>query len=403
MTEQSHLPYALPTIDEEEIAAVTDTLRSNWLSKGPKTIEFEKRFAEYVGARYAVAMNSCTAALHTALVAREIGAGDEVITTPLTFTATASTIIHAGARPVFVDIDPQTGCIDPDLIEERITPRTKAIVPVHYAGQACDMDRIMEIAREHSLFVSEDAAHAVYSTYKGRMIGSIGDATSFSFYATKNLCTGEGGMLTTDDRELADRARILSLHGMSKNAWNRYDKKGSWFYEVLYPGFKYNMTDIQAALGLQQLMKLEKMQHVREKYAEMYSRALSGIPGLTLPRAVEGSRHAWHLYVLRLDENELKIGRDQFIEELAKMNIGTSVHFIPVHLHPYYQKAYGFKEGMYPRCESFYRSIVSLPLYPRMTEEDVLRVIGAVKAIIGQARGKAPKRLEEPQSMAAMR
>jgi dTDP-4-amino-4,6-dideoxygalactose transaminase len=382
MSRRDFLPYSLPLIEEDEINGVIDTLRSSWLSKGPKTAEFETKFAEYVGARHAIGMNSCTSALHIALVSRGIGAGDEVITTPLTFAATANTIIHTGAMPVFVDVDPDTGCIDPANIEEKITDKTKAIVPVHYAGQACDMDEIMKIGKKYGLFISEDAAHAIYTMYKGKMIGGIGDATSFSFYATKNLCTGEGGMLTTNDDELADKARVISLHGMSRNAWNRYGKGGSWFYEIMYPGYKYNMTDIQAALGLCQLAKLEKMQKIRDRYAQMYNAAFESMPGIRLFKNVDGNRHSWHLYVIQVDDKIINIGREKFIEELAKENIGTSVHFIPLHLHPYYQNQFGYKRGDYPAAEAIFDGIISLPLYPKMKEDDVKDVIGSVTRII---------------------
>ncbi|MFV9510481.1 UDP-4-amino-4,6-dideoxy-N-acetyl-beta-L-altrosamine transaminase [Tepidibacillus sp. LV47] len=374
---EKKIPYALPWIEEEEIEEVVAALRSNWLSKGPRTVEFEKQFANYVGTKFAVALNSATAGLHLSQLAAGIGPGDEVITTPYTFVATANTILHTGAKPVFVDIDPVTMNMDPSLIESKITNKTKAIIPVHFAGYPVDMDLVMEIARKYNLYVIEDAAHAVYSMYKGRMVGSIGDLTNFSFYATKNLVTGEGGMVTTNNEELADKIRVMSLHGMSKNAWNRYSDKGSWFYEVEYPGFKYNMTDIQAALGLVQLKKLEKLQQIREQYAMMYNEALKEIEGIILPYFDDVNRHAWHLYVIRLKENYFTIDRAQFIEELKERGIGTSVHFIPVHLHPYYQKL-GFKYGDYPLAEKAYEAAISIPLYPKMTKEEVQRVIEAI-------------------------
>lgn len=378
---ESFLPYALPMFDDKEINEVADTIKSNWVSRGPKTLEFEKRFSEYVGAKHAVAMNSCTAALHTALTGKGIGAGDEVITSPLTFAATANVVVHTGATPVFADIDPHTYNIDTNKIEDKVTERTKAIIPVHFSGQACEMDRILEIARKYDLFVLEDAAHAIHAKYKGRMVGSISHATAFSFYATKNLSTGEGGMLTTDDDDLADRARIISLHGMSRNAWKRYEKAGSWYYEILYPGFKYNMTDIQASLGLHQLDKLEDMQKTREEYAEIYNSAFQDVEEIIRPEIVPENRHAWHLYVIQVNDSLLSIDRDQFIEELSKANIGTSVHFIPVHLHPYYREKYGYKEGDFPDAERAYKRMVSLPLYPKMTRQDVEDVANAVKSI----------------------
>jgi dTDP-4-amino-4,6-dideoxygalactose transaminase len=380
------LPYALPLFDDSEIKEVVDTIKSCWVSKGPKTVEFEKRFAEFAGVKHAIAMNSCTAALHVALVARGIGSGDEVITTPLTFCATANTIIHTGARPVFVDVDPGTYNIDVSKIKEKINEKTKAIVPVHYSGQACDMDKILEISKKYNLFILEDAAHATYTKYKDKLIGGIGDAAAFSFYATKNLSTGEGGMLTTNDDELAEKARILSLHGMSKNAWNRYGKGGTWYYEVLYPGFKYNMTDLQASLGLHQLDKLSGMQKIREEYAEMYNSAFKDTPEIIIPAVIPGNRHAWHLYVIQINDRLLSIDRNKFIEELAEANIGTSVHFIPVHLHPYYEETFGYKPGDYSVAESIYDRIISLPLYPKMSIRDVEDVINAVRCIVEKYR-----------------
>lgn len=378
------LPYCLPDITEREINEVIETLKSGWLAKGPRTIEFEKKFAEYVGAKYAVGTNSCTAALHIALVAAGIGPGDEVITTPMTFAASANTIIHAGAVPVFVDIDPETGCIDPDEIEKKITSKTKAIVAVHYAGQACDLDRIYEIADKYNLFVSEDAAHAIYTRYKGNLIGhKPKGAVSYSFYATKNIATGEGGMLVTDNEEIADKARVLITHGMSKNAWNRYAKGGSWIYDIEEIGYKYNMFDLQAALGLKQLERLEEMQRRREEIAMMYNNAFVEIEGIEIPKVANyTTTHSWHLYIIKIDEKKLNITRDKFIEELSKRNIGTSVHFIPVHLMSAYRKRFGYKEGDFPNAERWFKSIVSLPLYSKMSDEDVMYVIEAIKDIV---------------------
>ncbi|KAF1678102.1 DegT/DnrJ/EryC1/StrS family aminotransferase [Bacillus sp. SKDU12] len=384
MRKENHfLPYSLPLIGKEEIQEVTETLESGWLSKGPKVQQFEKEFAVFVGAKHAVALNSCTAALFLALKARGIGPGDEVITSPLTFSSTANTIIHTGAAPVFADIDENTLNIDPAKIEAAITPQTKAVVPVHFGGQSCDMDAILAIAQKHGLFVLEDAAHAVYTTYKQRMIGSIGDATAFSFYATKNLATGEGGMLTTDDEKLADHIRVMSLHGMSKAAWNRYSSKGSWYYEVELPGYKMNMFDLQAALGLHQLKRLDDMQKRREEIAGCYQAAFQQIPGLITPFVHDAGRHAWHLYVLQVDEKQAGVTRDEMIMALKdEYNIGASVHFIPVHIHPYYQKQFGFKEADFPIAMNYYKRTLSLPLYPSMSDEDVHDVIEAVRAIV---------------------
>ncbi|TBL70843.1 DegT/DnrJ/EryC1/StrS family aminotransferase [Paenibacillus thalictri] len=380
-----NIPYALPLVGEEEIAEVVASLTSNWLSRGPKTMEFEGLFAKYVQSPHALGLNSCTAGLHLAQLALGIGAGDEVITTPYTFVSTANTIIQCGAKPVFVDIDPVTMNINPNLLEQAITPRTKAIIPVHFAGYPCDMDPILDIARRHNLKVIEDAAHAVHTQYRGRMVGSIGDITCFSFYATKNLTTGEGGMITLNDPELADRIRVMSLHGMSKNAWNRYSDKGSWFYEVEYAGFKYNMTDIQAALGITQLRRLVNMQETREAYAKIYNEAFAHNDTLILPHDSAEHRHAWHLYVIRLKEHMVNITRSEMIELLKEAGIGTSVHFIPVPQHPYYRRL-GYRLEDYPECMAAYEAEISLPLYPSMSEEEIRYVIEQVNRITAENR-----------------
>lgn len=381
---ETFLPYSVPLIEDDDINEVVETLKSGWVAKGPRTIEFEKRFAEYTGAKYAIAMNSATAALHIALIAGGVKPGDEVITTPITFAATANTIIHVGATPIFVDVDPNTFCIDANKIEEKITDRTKAIVPVHYTGHACDMDKIRAIAEKYNLFVSEDAAHAIDTYYKGDLIGKKGDCASFSFYATKNICTGEGGMLTTNREDIAEKARVMSTHGMSKAAWNRYGKGGAWRYDIEYPGHKYNMFDIQAALAKTQMNKLAFMQDRRKEIVKKYEEAFSGLDGIKLPPEADYTTHSWHLYVMRLELDKLTIDRDRFIELMAEANIGTSVHFIPVHLMSYYRETYGYKEGDLPVAESYFDTIVSLPLYPKMTDEDVEDVINAVTDIINE-------------------
>lgn len=392
-----YLSFSPPQLGEEECGEVLDTLRSEWIITGPKVRRFEDAFARALGVPTALAVNSCTAALHLALVTLGIGhharellgrtgtslpaaaatGPDEVITTPMTFAASVNVIEHVGARPVLVDVDPDTLNISPPKVEAAITPRTRAILPVHYAGHPCDMDPILDIARRHGLKVIEDAAHALPARYKDRMVGTIGDLTAFSFYATKNLTTAEGGMLTGSP-ELVERARVLSLHGMSRDAWKRYGREGSWYYEVVYPGFKYNMTDIQASIGLHQLRKLPRFQERRRLVVDAYNRAFSQYEYFQVPVARPGVEHAWHLYVLRLNLETLRVGRDGFIEELKRRNIGTSVHFIPVHLHPYYRKKYGFRPEAFPVAFENYKRMISLPLHPGLTDEDVADVIEAV-------------------------
>lgn len=375
------LPYCRPYFDDEELNRVADVLKSGWWTKGSVTREFEKVFAEYVGAKYAVAVNSCTAAMHIALVAKGIGEGDEVISTPMTFCSTINTIVHTGAKPVLVDIDSKTGLIDVDKIEAAITEKTKAIVPVHYAGQSCDMDKINAIAEKYGLFVLEDCAHALSTEYKGRKIGSMGNACAYSFYVTKNISTAEGGMLTTDDEELYEKASVLSLHGMSKNAWSRYGTKGDWKYEVCDPGFKYNLTDIAAALGIAQMNKLDEMQAIRTEYAEMYNKAFDEIDGITYLKDNGLGKNSAHLYVIQIDKDKFNIDRDAFIGLLKDYNIGTSVHFIPICMHPYYINNFGYKKGDFPATEKMFEGIISLPLYPSMSREDVMYVIEAVREI----------------------
>lgn len=389
MSEHPFIPFNRPEIDDAEIAEVVSTLRSGWLTTGVRTAQFEKEFKAYTGANHALAVSSCTAALHLALAALNIGPGDEVITTPLTFCATVSVIVHVGATPVLADVLPD-GNIDPASIEERITPRTKAIIPVHLAGAPCEMDAIWKLAKKHHLFVIEDAAHAAGTEYRGRKTGSSespSDAVCFSFYATKNLTTGEGGMITVNTKELADRVKMLTLHGINKDAWNRYREDGSWYYEVLECGFKYNLSDLQSAVGIHQLRKLENFTERRTRYAEMYNEAFRGVEELELPEAAAHGRHAWHLYALRLNLDELSIDRARFIAELRRKNIGASVHFIPVQLHPFFKKWADLPENQCPRSLELYPRLVSLPLYPAMTEEEVKYVAQSIRKII-QDHGK---------------
>ena len=375
------LPFAPPLIGQEEIDEVVDTLRSDWITTGPKTRAFETEFAASLGAPGALALNSCTAALHTALVTLGLGPGDEVVTTPMTFAASVNVIEHTGARPVLVDVTPDTLNLDPQRLEAAITPRTRAVLPVHYAGHPADLDAIHEVAGAHGLAVIEDAAHALPARYRGRLIGSGPNPVAFSFYATKNLTTGEGGMLTAEPA-LLDRARVVSLHGMSRDAWRRYDQGGSWQYDILLPGFKYNMTDIQAALGLRQLQKLASFQRRRRHVVARYAEAFADLDALELPVERPDVEHAWHLYVLRLVPETLRIDRDRFITELAARHIGTSVHFIPIHLHPYYRDRYGYAPESFPVAWSNYRRLLSLPLNPRLTDDDVSDVIEAVRDVV---------------------
>ncbi|MER3402603.1 MAG: UDP-4-amino-4,6-dideoxy-N-acetyl-beta-L-altrosamine transaminase, partial [Armatimonadota bacterium] len=363
----------------QEEQAVLEVLRSRWLTTGPKVLQFEKEFAAYTGAAYAVAVNSCTAALHLVLTAWNIQQGDEVITTPLTFCATIEAIEYVGATPVLVDIDPNTGNIDPSKVEPAITPRTRALVPVHYGGLPCEMHALMNLAQHYQLKVLEDAAHAVGATCQGRKIGTIGHATAFSFYANKNLTTGEGGMITTDDPELADRCRILSLHGISRDAWKRYTAIGSWYYEVQTLGYKYNLTDIQAAIGLAQLRKLDAMNQRRQQIATLYRQAFAAMDFLTpFPLVLPEDRtHVWHLFTIVLNLDALTIDRTGFIEALRERQIGVSVHYIPIHYHPHYRR-YGWHRGQFPCAESYYERTISLPIYPAMSDADVMRVIEAV-------------------------
>ena len=372
------LPYFQPSIGRAEIEEVVDTLNSGWLTMGPKTLEFERLIAEYTGAKHAIAVNSCTAALHLSLIALDIGKGDEVITTPFTFAATGNVIIHAGAKPVFVDIDRATYNINPEKVERAITKRTKAIMPVHYAGQACDMRTINRIAEKHHLFTIEDAAHAIGAEYEGKKIGTFADATCFSFYVTKNMTTGEGGAITTDDDKLADKLRILRLHGISRDAWKRYTSAGDWYYEIEECGWKYNMTDMQAALGIQQIKRLDEFIAVRREYAQIYTEELSKISGVITPYEMPNSKHVYHLYPILLSSYD----RKKFIEQMKERNIGCSVHFIPLHLHPFYQRIFKFRKGDFPSSEWVYEREVSLPLYPRMTKKDLVYVVNAVADVL---------------------
>lgn len=372
------LPYNRPDMTEAEVSAVADVVRSLWITRGPRVSQFEVALAQYLGTSHVVALNSCTAGLHLALVAAGLGPGDEVITSPLTFAASVNVIEHVGATPVLADIDPRTGCLDPQQAVTAMTSRTRAILPVDYAGHPVDLDAFDALARDHDLTLVEDAAHAIASTYHGEKIGRRAQFTAFSFYATKNLATGEGGALVCPDQASEDRVRMLSLHGLSQNAWARYSQKGSWYYEIEAPGFKYNMTDMQAALGLVQLNRLDDMQARRRAIAHAYHQAFSAHPALEVPFVASHVEMAWHIYPLRIRPERLTISRDQFILALHALNIGTSVHFIPIHYHPYYRDRYGWVRGQFPMAEEYFSREISLPLYPTMSEADVCDVQDAV-------------------------
>ena len=381
------IPFSPPSLGEEEIAEVLDTLSTDWITTGPKVGRFEEEFAHFTGARAALAVSSATDAMLIGLAALRIGPGAEVITTPMTFCSTVHVIEHVGARPVLVDVEPDTLNIDPVLVNSAITARTRGIMPVHLYGHPCEMDSLMEIAGRHELAVVEDAAHALPAVYKGRTVGTIGSLTAFSFYATKNLTTAEGGMLTGAP-EIIEKARLWSLHGMSRDAYKRYSSEGSWYYEVVLPGFKCNMTDIQASLGLQQLKKLPRFQARRREVVNLYNEAFRDMPELEIPVERPEVESALHLYVLRLNLEQLTIDRAGFIEEMKARGIGTSVHFIPIHLHPYYRDKYGYKPEDFPVAFENYKRIVSLPLHPRLSDENVHRIITAVVEIVRSYRKK---------------
>lgn len=384
--DKKFIVFGSPRIEKEEIAEVMDSIRTGWLSSGPKVVRFEEGFKKYMQTDYAVAVNSCTAGLFLSLVAAGIGEGDEVITTPFTFAATANVIIHRGAKPVFVDIDRETMNIDVNQIEKKITKRTRAIIPVHFAGRACDMNTITAIAKKHKLIVLQDAAHALETRYENKTIGQFGDLTAFSFYATKNLTTGEGGMVTTSKRKWAEAIQVLASQGMTRGAWRRYSDKGFKQYQIILPGFKFNMMDMQAAMGIHQLEKIERFLKVREQRWEQYDKGLKGLP-LEIPAEPEArSRHARHLYTIVLDTDALKINRDEFQHELFKMKIGTGVHFISLHLHPYYRKTYGFKPQSFPNAAFVSERTLSLPMSAKLTSGETSRVIEAVKMIVKQKK-----------------
>ena len=383
---EKFLPFAFPDLDESELNEIREALNSGWVTTGPKTKQFESEFGAAVGAKHAIAVNSCTAAMHLALDAIGLKRGDDVVTTPYTFAATAEVIRYFDARPVFVDVEPEFLNIDPALIERALTPHTKAIMPVHIAGLPADLGRIHEIARRRGIPVIEDAAHAFPSTYGGKTIGALSDITCFSFYATKTITTGEGGMICTENDALAERCRIMALHGISKDAWKRYTAEGSWYYEIIAPGYKYNMTDVASAMGLAQLRKARTMFERRKEIARRYNDAFSPIAEVQVPGDRRDAQHALHLYMLRLNLDRLSIDRARFMQELKKRNIGASVHFIPLHCHPYYRETFGYRETDLPVAFREYTREVSLPIYSRMTDGDVGCVVEAVSSIAAEHR-----------------
>jgi dTDP-4-amino-4,6-dideoxygalactose transaminase len=394
MNKNAFIPFHVPSIGEEEIEEVADTLRSGWITTGPKTARFEADFARYLGCRHTLAVNSATAGMHLALAALGLGPGDEVITTPLTFCATANVIIQVGATPVLADVGAD-GNIDPASIAARITPRTKALLPVHLAGKPCDMDAIWALAERHGLRVIEDAAHATETQYRGLPLASEraprqSDAVAFSFYATKNLTTGEGGMVATNEAALAERMRVLCLHGISKDAWNRYAEKGKWYYQVLESGFKYNLGDIQSSIGIHQLRKLEGFAATRRRLVAVYREELAEVDEIELPEESADGRHAWHLFAIRLRLDRLRIDRAEFMAELQRQGVGASVHFIPLPLHPFFARWAELPENHCPRALELYERLISLPLYPALTDEQVREVARKVRQIVARQRTARP-------------
>lgn len=373
----SYLTFGAPDVGQPEIDQVVDSMRSGWLSTGKKVAQFESLVSSYIGSRFAKALNSCTAALHLSLIASGIGPGDEVITSPITFAATANVIVHIGAKPVFVDVDKSTGNINPTHIARAITKKTRAIIPIHLYGRPCEMDEIMSLAQKHNLVVIEDAAHAFGATYKGKKIGTIGDFTCFSFYVTKNLVTGEGGMVTTNNKKASEIIEQYGLHGMSRGAWKRYSDHGFKHYTIVVPGFKYNMMDLQAGMGIVQLSRFEAMQRRRKEIWKTYMKELSDLPVILPPPVPNSMTHALHLFTILVDKK-----RDEIVQALHKEGIGTGIHFISLHIHPYYKKTFGFKRKDFPNAINISDRTISLPLSSKLTNQDVSDVVAAVRKVI---------------------
>src|SRR5512133_4252025 len=375
------LPFSPPSIGNEERDEVMDTLRSDWITTGPKTKAFETKLKDYFGAPAVVGFNSCTAGLHVGLLALGVGPGDEVLVPAMTFCATANVVEHVGARPILVDVSPDTLNMDPEAAARAITPKTRAIIPVHYAGHPVDLDAIFALADRHGLQVLEDAAHAISARYRGRLVGSRSNLAAFSFYATKNLTTVEGGCLTGDPA-LVEKARIIGHHGMNRDAWKRFDRSGTWYYEVVLPGFKYNLTDMQAAIGLVQLKRLAAFQARRREVVARYESGFKDLAALELPVEREWAHSSWHLYVIRLRTEALRIDRNAFIEGLKDRNIGTSVHYLPVHMHPFYRDKYGYRPEDNPVAAAAYERMISLPLHAGLSDGDVDDVTAAPRDLV---------------------
>lgn len=379
---KDYLIFGSPRIEEDEINEVLDTLKSGWIGTGPKVAKFEEEFRNYIGVKYSIAVSSCTAGLHLAIIALDLKPDDEVIVPTMTFVASPNAVIHSSAKPVLVDVDRFKMTIDLDDVKRKITDRTKAIMPVHFAGRCCDIDGLQKIADEHNLKIIHDTAHAIETEYKGKKVGSYYDISSYSFYVTKNVVTAEGGIVTTNDEEIATKIKIFALHGMSKDAWKRFSDDGYKHYEVIFPGFKYNMTDIQASLGIHQLAKVEKFYKRRLEIWNRYKEELKDLPLILPPEAEPDTRHGLHLFIILLDTDKVKITRDELLNKLHHLNIGTGVHYRAVHLHPYYQKTFGYKIGDFPNAEFISERTLSIPFSAKLTDEDVDDVIQALKSIL---------------------
>ncbi len=379
---EEFLPYGTQWLDENEINEVVDSLKSSWITTGPKMTQFEEDFKKFKEAKYAIAVNSGTAALHISTSSIDINPGDEVITTPLTFVASANCVVYRGGTPVFADIKKDTYNIDPNEIKKKITSKTKAIIPVHFTGQPCDMDEILEIAEEHELYVIEDAAHAIDAEYKGRKIGTLGDLTIFSFHPVKNITTAEGGMVTTNDDDFYEKLLMFRTHGISKDAQKRFGKSGGYYYDMQYLGYRYNLSELHAALGICQLKKLKSFQKRRREIVEIYNKELQDFDEIIIPYKKDNVKHSWHLYIIQLEIEKLRVDRDYIFKALREENIGVNVHYIPVHYHSYYQNKFGLKKGILPNVEWLFPRILTIPLFPKMTNDDVYDVINALDKVI---------------------